>query len=55
MDEITVQAHIHKVTMDKDGESKITFTIPQSELGKVLGLTVLTGKILNLHITPDNS
>ena len=51
-------ASIYKITTDSEGESKITFAIPSSELIGVLKLNVLLQKELRLDVneaTRENS
>jgi len=48
-----IKAVLFRVATDKDGESKLTFVIPYTELPKVLAVSILTGEILLLNIRPE--
>jgi hypothetical protein len=45
-----LRASIWKITTDAEGESKITFCVPSSELSKVVRLNILLQKELRLDI-----
>lgn len=48
-------ATIHKVQVDREGESKLILTIPSDSLDKVLPLATLSGKLLSVEIALDPS
>lgn len=43
-------ASIYRITTDQEGESKIVFAVPSSELVNVIKLNALLQKELNLEI-----
>jgi hypothetical protein len=48
-------ASIFKIVTDAEGESKITFAVPSSELINVVKLNSLLQKELNIEITTKDS
>ncbi len=50
---LTIKAALHSARVDKDGEWKVTFIIPETEGSKVAALTTLIEQILTLSIEPD--
>lgn len=46
---------LYKITTDSEGESKITFCIPLSELANVVRLNALIQRELNIEITENIS
>ena len=50
MSEITFIASLHKVQIDREGESRITLTIPMSEREAVLAVSMLTETALKVKI-----
>jgi hypothetical protein len=44
---------LYKITTDSEGESKITFCIPLSELANVVRLNALIQRELNIEITEN--
>ena len=52
-DPITFHAQLWRVSQDQDGESKITFAIPLTDLEKVLKIGELTQRLLTVSVTVD--
>jgi len=50
MSEITFIASLHKVQIDREGEARITLTIPMSEREAVLAVSMLTETALKVKI-----
>lgn len=50
---IKIMGNIERVNVDRDGYSKITFEIPQSDLSSVVKLMELTEQVLILNITTE--
>ena len=50
MSEITFIASLHKVQIDREGEARITLTIPMSEREAVLAVSMLTETALRVKI-----
>jgi len=45
-----MKASLFKIVTDHEGESKITFCAPQTELAEVVKLNLLFNKLLELNI-----
>lgn len=52
-DLITFQGQLWRVSQDHEGESRITFAIPLSDLAKVLKIGELTQRLLKVTVTVD--
>lgn len=50
---IVVSAVIERVSVDRDGEAKITFTVPQDDAAKMAVLAVMTQTPLRLTIAQE--
>jgi len=50
MKAITFNASVHRVITDKDGEGRVTLTIPLSDLGAALVLATCVNKPLRVTI-----
>lgn len=50
---ISFNAQLWRVSQDSDGESKITFAIPLSDLHKVLKIGELTQRLLTVTVRVD--
>lgn len=46
-------ASLHKVQIDREGESRITLTVPLSHRAKVMELSELTEVALHVVVTAD--
>ncbi|HLE87448.1 MAG TPA: hypothetical protein VI727_07265 [Candidatus Brocadiaceae bacterium] len=55
MSKITFTASLHKVQIDREGESRITLTIPMSEREAVLAVSMLTETALRVKIDIDEN
>ena len=55
MSEITFIASLHKVQIDREGELRITLTIPMSEREAVLAVSMLTEIALRVKIDIDEN
>lgn len=55
MQPIFVDAQLWKLTQDHDGETKITFAIPSSEIHKLTELYSQTNELLKLIIADETS
>jgi len=55
MSEITFIASLHKIQIDREGESRITLTIPMSEREAVLAISMLTETALRVVVAVDES
>jgi hypothetical protein len=47
---LTFRATVHRVITDKDGEGKVTLTIPLSDLGAGLVLATRVNKLLKVTV-----
>lgn len=47
---ITFLASLHRVVMDNEGESRVTFTIPKNDLDSVMLLAKQNGKFLGIGV-----
>ena len=47
---ITFMASLYRVVMDKEGESRVTFTIPKSDLDSVMVLAKQNEKFLGIGV-----
>ena len=52
---ITFQATFHRISIDKEGQSQVTFTVPQSDLKAVNELSSYTEEVLSIAIVPTGS
>lgn len=50
---ITFNAQLWRISQDHEGQSKITFAIPLSDLSKVLKIGELTQKLLTVSVKVD--
>lgn len=50
---ITFTASLHKVQIDREGEARITLTVPLSERQQVLELSLLTKTALKVSVEND--
>ncbi len=48
-------ATIHAVKVDKEGEARLTLTVPSDSLGLILPFATLTGSLLSVDIEVDPS
>ena len=48
-------ATLFKVQVDREGEAKITLVVPSDSLDKIVPLTSLNGKLLQVEIVEDPS
>ena len=55
MSEITFIASLHKVQIDREGEARITLTIPMSEREAVLAVSMLTETALRVLVAVDGA
>ena len=53
LETITFNAQLWRISQDHEGESKITFAIPLSDLEKVLKIGELTQKLLTVSVKVD--
>ena len=49
------KAILHGVKIDKDGESSITLSIPQSDRNSVLAVSLMTEIVLDVEVLPEDS
>ena len=52
---ITLVATFHRVSIDKEGQSQVTFTVPKSHLKAVNDLTSHTEEVLSIAIVPTGT
>ena len=52
---ITFRATFHRLSIDKEGQSQVTFTVPQSDLQAVNDLSSHTEEVLSIAIVPTGS
>ncbi len=52
---ITFQATFHRISIDKEGQSQVTLTVPQSDLKAVNALSSHTEEVLSIAIVPTGS
>ena len=52
-DPITFQGQLWRISQDHEGESRITFAIPLSDLEKVLKIGELTQRLLTVTVRVD--
>ena len=50
---IVFNAIIHKVQIDREGEARITLTVPLSNREQVLNLSMLTETVLKVSVESD--
>ena len=50
---ITFIASLHKVQIDREGEARITLTVPLSEREQILNLSMLTETALKVSVESD--
>ena len=50
---ITFTASLHKVQIDREGEARITLTVPLSDREQVLNLSMLTETALKVSVEND--
>lgn len=48
-----MKATIHRLVTDKDGECKLTLTIPRSDLPEALKLALLLEQVVEVTIEPE--
>ncbi len=50
---IEIKAIIYALKTNAEGDSKITFSVPRTELAKVIGLNLYLEKVLDITISPE--
>ena len=54
MNEISFMATVWRIATDSEGESKVTFTVPLSDLGQVVQLSGRTQQLLMVRVTTED-
>ena len=50
---ITFKACFGGIKVDKEGEAKITFIVPQSEVAKAISLSVIPETVFDVKVDPE--